>query len=168
VTNRILRKLVAVGLLAAAAVPSLYAQQSREKENQDANTQAYVALLMGDVSTSRTEIITTVMDLTSEEAAVFWPIYKEFDAELSKLGEQKLDVIRDYAEHYGSITDDKANQIVTRLFDLKDKRDALLKKTYGRVRAKMGGITAARFVQVENQILLLMDLQTSSKLPAVQ
>jgi hypothetical protein len=35
------------------------------------------------------------------------------------------------------------------------------------VRQSLGGITAARFIQVEDQLLLIIDLQIYSSLPVV-
>ena len=46
-------------------------------------------------------------------------------------------------------------------------RSELLAKYYDRVKQSLGGITAARFVQVENQLLLIIDLQIVSSLPLV-
>ena len=46
-------------------------------------------------------------------------------------------------------------------------RNELLAKYYGQVRNALGGITAARFLQVEHQLLLIIDLQIASSLPVV-
>jgi len=40
-----------------------------------------------------------------------------------------------------------------------------LAKYYDRVKQEMGAMTAARFVQVENQLLFIIDLQIASSLP---
>jgi hypothetical protein len=42
-----------------------------------------------------------------------------------------------------------------------------LAKYYELVKQALGGITAARFVQVEDQLLLIIDLQIDSSLPVV-
>jgi hypothetical protein len=42
-----------------------------------------------------------------------------------------------------------------------------LAKTYDRIKQAIGAITAARFAQVENQLLLIIDLQIASSLPVV-
>lgn len=165
--KRILHWLMAAGMMAAAG-PSLHAQQQKEQANREANIEAYIDLLRANVKKEKTRLIGAVMEFTPEEGSIFWPIYKGYDAELSKLGDQKLAVIREYAEHYGNITDEKADELVTKFLDVKTQRDALLRKCYGQVRSKMGGKAAARFIQVENQLLLLIDLQIASQLPAVE
>ena len=165
--NRILLCLIAAGMVTAAG-PSLHAQQQKEQANQEANIEAYIDLLRANVKTQKTQLIGAVMQFTPEEASLFWPIYKEYDTELTKLGDQKLAVIREYADHYGRITDEKADELVRKFLDVKSQRDALLRKCYEQIRSKMGGKEAARFIQVENQLLLLIDLQIASQLPAVE
>jgi hypothetical protein len=49
--------------------------------------------------------------------------------------------------------------------EFQKQRDELLSKYYLRVKQEMGAITAARFVQVEHQLLLIIDLQINSALP---
>ena len=39
-----------------------------------------------DVRTMKVAIITEVMGFTEEEDRAFWPIYREYDLEMSKLG----------------------------------------------------------------------------------
>ena len=46
-------------------------------------------------------------------------------------------------------------------------RSELLAKYYDRVKQSLGAFTAARFVQVEDQLLLIIDLQIDSSLPLV-
>jgi len=43
----------------------------------------------------------------------------------------------------------------------------LLAKYYERVKQALGAVTAARFVQVENQLPLLIDIQSASTLTIV-
>jgi hypothetical protein len=47
------------------------------------------------------------------------------------------------------------------------QRSELFAKTYERVKQSVGAITAARFAQIENQLLMIIDLQIASSLPVV-
>jgi hypothetical protein len=47
------------------------------------------------------------------------------------------------------------------------QRTELLEKAYEKIKTALGAVTAARFAQVENQLLLLIDLQIDSMLPVV-
>ena len=106
-----------------------------------------------------------VMQLDAEQAAKFWPVYSEYDAELAKLNDQRVANIEDYARSYGQMTDAKADELVQNAFNYRKQRSELLEKYYGRMKASLGSIEAARFVQIESQLLDIIDLQIASSLP---
>ena len=66
------------------------------------------------------------------------------------------------------LTDEQADEMVYGLLDVLVERTGLLRKYYDRVKGALDPITAARFVQVESQLLKLVDLQIMSSLPAVE
>ena len=107
------------------------------------------------------------MVLSADDAAKFWPIYSEYDAELTKLNVQRVANIKEYARVYNQMTDEKANDLIQRSLAYQKQRAELLAKTYERLKETVGAITAARFVQVEHQLLLIIDLQIASSLPIV-
>lgn len=137
-------------------------------ETQEANINAYVELLRSDVKTKKVAILTELMQLNDDQSAKFWPIYREYDFELQKLNDQKLAGIKEYAKNYQSMTDEKANELALLALALENKRNDLKKLYYEKVRDQLGGIIAARFLQIENQMLMVVDLQIASSLPIVE
>src|SRR5262249_30442010 len=71
---------------AKSAQPAAKDPQASEKESETLNLTAYAELLRSDVRAQKVAIITQVMDFTEAEDAAFWPIYREYDLEMSKLG----------------------------------------------------------------------------------
>jgi vacuolar-type H+-ATPase subunit D/Vma8 len=108
-----------------------------------------------------------VMALSADDAAKFWPIYSDYDAELTKLNTLRVQNIQDYAQNYTQMTDEKADALIQKVFDYQRQRAELIAKTYDRMKQSLGAITAARFLQVEHQLLLIIDLQIASSLPIV-
>ncbi len=141
----------------AAAAPSANAR--------DKNIQAYIDLLRADVRQQKAEMMGAVMLLSADDAAKFWPIYSEYDAALTKLNDQRVANIKEYARAYTQITDEKADELIQNALAYRKQRSELLAKTYDRVKQALGAITAARFVQVEDQLLSVIDLQIASQLP---
>ena len=129
--------------------------------------QSYFELLRQDLSTKKVAIITEVMQFTDQEAEVFWPLYREFDFEKSKIGDETLKLIKDYAAHFENITDEKAVELMNTNFDLQ-KKELDLKRNYLK---KFGEVIsparAVKFMQVMNQIELVIDIQISSQLPLI-
>ena len=66
------------------------------------------------------------------------------------------------------MTDAKADQLIQTALSYHKQRSELLAKYYERVKQALGGIEAARFIQVEDQLLLIIDLQIDSALPIVE
>jgi len=62
--------------------------------------ESYFELLRQDLATKKVALITEVMQFTNEESEVFWPLYREFDFENAKLGDEMLKLIKDYAAHF--------------------------------------------------------------------
>ncbi len=156
--------LLALGLAAGTASAQ---QAPSERQTRDANLSAYVELLRSDVRSQKVAFLTELMGLSDAEDLVFWPIYREYDAELSALQDQKVAGIREYVTHYGSMTDDLASSLADRVFDLEAKRTALKQKYHARMKAALSPRVAARFLQIENQLLMIVDLQIASALPVV-
>ena len=54
------------------------------------------------------------------------------------------------------------------MFALEKRRTKLKKKYFKKFEKALSAITAAKFIQVENQINLLIDLQIASDLPLIK
>jgi hypothetical protein len=107
------------------------------------------------------------MQLDIDQAAKFWPIYSEYDAALTKLNNSRLANIQEYARNYNQMTDAKADELIQKASDYRKRRLELLTTYYGRVKTALGAIQAARFLQIEDQLLQIIDLQIASSLPIV-
>ncbi len=149
-------------------LPAARPQENSQPTTADnKNIQAYIELLRSDVRQQKAENLGAVMQLSAADAAKFWPIYNEYDAELTKLNDLKVANIQEYARTYDQMTDEKADELVQKALAYRRQRSELLAKYYVRVKGKLGAITAARFLQVEDQLLLIIDLQIDSALPIV-
>ena len=138
---------------------------SPDMSAEEKNIQAYINLMRENVRQEKAQIMGSVLVLSAADAAKFWPIYNEYDAALNKLNDRRVENIKDYANSYDQLTDEKADQLIRNAIAYRNQRSALLEKTYKRVKQSLGAITAARFVQVENQLLEIIDLQIASELP---
>lgn len=141
--------------------------QSSKTEAQKKNIQEYIALMRANVRDQKAEILGAVMQLDVDEAGKFWPIYSEYDSELAKLNNLRVENIEDYSQNYSAMTNDKADQLVGKAIEYQKQRTELLEKYYERIKESLGAVTAARFLQVEHQLLLIIDLQIDSSLPIV-
>ncbi len=139
--------------------------KSAGTDTQKKNIQAYIDLMRANVRDQKAEIMGSVMQLNAQDAAKFWPIYSEYDTELTKVNDLRIANIKDYAQNYSQMTDAKADELVQNAVNYRRQRSELLVKYYGRMKGALGAVTAARFAQIEDQLLLIIDLQIASSLP---
>lgn len=142
--------------------------QASEKETTLLNLSAYAELLRSDVRVQKIAILTELMVFTDAEDAAFWPIYREYDGEMAKLGDERVAMIAEYAANYSALTDAIAEKLAAKALDLEARRQATKAKYYERMKKALSPRTALRFLQVEHQLLLLIDLQISASLPIVK
>ena len=162
-------KVAAACLFALTACsPLAYAQANSAAATADAreaNLRAYAQLLRSDIRAQKVAVIAEVMQFTEAEDAKFWPVYREYELELAKINDERIALIKDYATNYDALTDPVADRLAHGALDLEARRTAVKLKYYDRLKSVVSPKTAARFLQVENQILLLLDLQIASSLP---
>jgi hypothetical protein len=159
---------VALMLAAITTIGSAQTAKPPAADPRDVNLRAYVELLRSDVRSQKVAILTELMDFTEAEDAAFWPIYRAYDVELSAINDDRVKLIAEYAKSYDAMTDAVAERIARGALDLEGRRHALKLKYFDRIKAALSPKQAARFLQVENQLLLIIDLQISAALPVVK
>jgi hypothetical protein len=155
-----------LGLAAPAAAQGT--NPSATDDTRETNIHAYVELLRSDLRSQKVAIITDIMQFSEDEDAKFWPVYREYETELSAVNDDRIALIKEYAEAYGHITDAIADRLAHGALDLEARRNAVKAKYYEKFKTALSAKTAARFLQVENQILLILDLQIAASLPIAQ
>jgi hypothetical protein len=161
-------------ILPMVAATAAFTQDTSTNQNATANSdrelnlRAYTELLRADVKAKRVAIITEIMQFNDADAAIFWPLFRDYDHELSKLGDVKLQLITDYIKNYDDITNQKADELMSAALALEAQRAELKKKHFDIMKKALSARTAARFFQVENQMQQVVDLQISSNLPVAQ
>ena len=154
-------RLLAATLVAGAValVPSHARASSLESE---------IELLRSDLKTGKLEVVKDVLHVEGTRADAFWPLYRKYQLELDKIGDQRLALIKDYAAHYDNMTDEKAKTLVKQSLDLASQRTDLLKKYYKDFEKVLGSTDAARLIQVEHLIMALVDVQLGAEIPLIE
>ena len=160
-------KLSFLRLAMACIVAPLLVIPTVAGEQRVPNTEDYISLLRVDLRARKAQLVMESMELTVDEAGRFVAIYADYDKELSKINAERISVIRDFAAHFTNMEDPKARELLKKTFHLTRKRLDLLEKTARRVEKAFSGVLAARFAQIENQLLLMIDVQINSELPLI-
>ncbi len=129
---------------------------------------SYIEQLKAEIKTDRKVIIINTMQFTEQQSEVFWPIYDEYAYELEKLASQRIANIKDFAANYDSLTDKKADELINNSFNFLEDRLSLNKKYYKKFAEVLTPMVAAKYMQLEHQIQLVMDLNIAANLPLIK
>jgi hypothetical protein len=127
-----------------------------------------LALMRQDIKTQKVEIMGASLPLTDSEAAAFWPIYRDYDHQLSKLGDRRIAVIKKVFASYETMDEATAQKLVKESFAIAKNRTNLLEKYYTKISKNIGTVTAARWLQIENEMLTILDAQIIDEVPLVK
>jgi hypothetical protein len=168
--RHVMRRIAAVAIVLAAVGTTVRAQSAQvgETDTRTLNLSAYAELLRSDVRASKVAILTELVEFSESEDKAFWPLYREYDGEMAKLGDERVALVAEYAQNYAKLTDAVADRLTLKALDLESRRQAVKAKHFERIKAVLSPRTALRFLQVEHQLNLIIDLQISAALPIVQ
>jgi hypothetical protein len=135
---------------------------------EEQGLEKYIELLRQDLRAAKVAVITEFLPMSEAQAAEFWPIYREYELEKARLADEWLMILRDYADHYGDMSDSKAKEIFNEVIR-NDKKTLQLKQDYYRkLDRKLPSTLVTRFFQIENQVEMLVDLQIASEVPLIE
>lgn len=132
---------------------------------QSADT--YLELLRSDLKTQKKAVVAQTLELNELEAEKFWPIYRDYEYEATKVGDIWVEVIKEYAANYESLTDEKADELMMKSFEFAEAENDLNKKYYEKVKEVLGAKKAGKYTQIINRISMLIDLQTTAEIPLI-
>ena len=161
--------IAAVTMLSAgfAAAQTPAAKPAADPAKVRADIDKAVDAMRTDARAAKADILGKTMALDSTQAATFWPLYKQYEAEAKLLGDERVAIVEDFAEHLDSLDDAKAKGLLERQVALEDKKLALTKKYKDEMLKVLPAKTVARFLQVDSRLNKLAELTVASEIPLV-
>jgi len=160
-------KLRVLGMFAVLSVASgMLAQTTTPQSGSGIDSD--IALLRSDVQAQKIDVITHTMQFTDAQSQAFWPLYREFSGKQQTIGDQRVSIIKDYADSYDTLDDAKADELESRMIKFEEARTKLRAEYYPKFNKAIGAKQAAKFLQVDNRLTLLVDLQIASAVPIIQ
>jgi hypothetical protein len=132
---------------------------------EDFGMQSYEEVLRADLRAKHAEVIGKAMRLSGKEAEAFWPIFGDYQKDLKKLNDEKIDILKEYYRSYENLTGEKAYELAERVLDYEAGRVKLKRYYFKKFSKALSPQTAVKFFQVDNQVQALVDLQIASELP---
>ena len=155
---------LSTGLAGAQTQSAAATDAAKAREEMDKAVDA----MRKDARATKADILGKTLALDSTQAAAFWPVYKQYEAELASVNNDRVAIIQDLTEHFSSLTDTKAQGLIERQIAFQEKRLAVVKKYKDEFLKVLPAKTVARFLQVDSRLNVLLDLAAASQIPLVQ
>ena len=134
-------------------------------QDQEPTIDSTIAVVRANMQADRTALITTGMNFNNKDGAAFWPIYKQYEYERSKLDDRRVAVIKEYTQKYPNLTDAEAKAMADQLLDCDSRLAVLKQKYYKKFNKMLPALTVSKFFQLERRVDLMMDMQVEASLP---
>jgi hypothetical protein len=174
--KRKMKKPLALALIVAAWTASsvtVGAQTGTQPSAPQGNGQHVLSsqeldMLRKDIRSQKKQLMAQNLKLTDEQATKFWPVYDQYTAELVKINNKKYATIQQFADRFGTLTDDQAMSLIQQWLSV-DAQVAQLRSKYLPIMAQaIGGKLAATWAQLDRRLQMMIDLQLGARVPLVQ
>jgi len=125
-------------------------------------------MIKRDINVESRSIVANAISLTPGTETAFWSLYNDMEGELDGLSDKRAANIKKFADHYTNLTDDIANDLAMTYFDISQSRIKIYKTYYKKIGKVISKKEAARFIQVVDQIQLLIDIQIAAQMPLIE
>lgn len=112
-------------------------------------------------------MVDAYMGFSEADAAVFWPQYEAYEVSRKELGKERVMILEDYAKNYATLSPEKAHELVNKSVANTIAHQKLLKKTFKKMSKSVGAVSAAKFVQMENYFITMIQITIQENIPFV-
>jgi len=112
-------------------------------------------------------LVAQAMELTQSEADKFWPVYESYQKDLIKLADREIELIKEYARTYKSMTNEEAAKLMSEFLDIEGDYQQTRREYVPKFRDMLSDIKVARYFQIENKIKALVDYELADKIPLI-
>ncbi len=119
------------------------------------------------VESERRTVFMSAMDLEASADSVFWVLFNEYEADLDKLRAEYVQDLGIYAEKYNTMTAEDADELMTRHYAREVSHTKTQRAYYKKMKKQINALTAARFVQVDNAVSMIMRLSIMDEFPFI-
>jgi hypothetical protein len=114
--------------------------------------QSDIAVIRADNEADRQALVASNMQLSDAQATSFWPVYREYRAELGKTGDRLIKLVTDYAKSYDTLTDAQATAMVSEMMAIRKENLKIAEKFVPKFNGVLPPKMVMRYFQIENKL----------------
>jgi hypothetical protein len=127
----------------------------------------YIEIARDVLNTEKKAAVAEAMQLSGEESAPFWELYNEYNLEANKVHNQRIALIKDFANNYESLSNEKADELWMGVISYQQQLLKLKKSYYKKFKKILSAGDAARYFQIENKIEALINANLAAEIPLI-
>jgi hypothetical protein len=140
----------------------LYAQSPSATAERD------IAISRQIINDKRNTALAFNMSFTEEEKTAFWPLYRKYRDAMSNVATRQLDVIVDYANHYGNMTEDKAQELLDRSLIYEEQAIKVKQLYVDKFRRILPNTKVTRLMQIESRMDTAIKMKLAEGIPLME
>jgi hypothetical protein len=126
-------------------------------------------ILREKVKADKKLLVATNMELTESEAKGFWPVYEQYQKDLTAINQRIVKLIESYAADYRAktLTDEKAKKLIDELVAIEQAEAGLKTSSVPKLSKVLPPKKVARYLQIENKIRAVVKYGLAEGVPLV-
>jgi Spy/CpxP family protein refolding chaperone len=120
-----------------------------------------------ELQAKRADIMAKGLTLTADQAAKFWPLFQQFQAEQDAIVDGQIAATQKYAETFDSLTDADALAYVNALLSRDDAMNELRVAWLAKFQDVVPARVAARAIQLDRRLSQVAQVKVSSEIPLI-
>ena len=126
-----------------------------------------VDLMQSAFGMDKKALVTNFVHPSPGEKDAFWKLYDEYEAQRKELGKQRIELLKQYADQYLTMTGVDADAWTKKVIALQKKTDKLIADYYTKIKKISDGVVATQFYQIENYILAAIRAKILQNIPFI-
>jgi hypothetical protein len=153
-------------LTLAAAITILVVSPVLSQDKPADNMQ----ILLEKIKADKKLLVAANMELTESEAKGFWPVYEEYQKDLTAIYQRIAKLIDSYAAEYqaNTLTDEKARKLTAELVAIQQADGGLQASYVPKLSKVLPPKKVARYLQIENKIRAALKYELAANIPMVE
>jgi uncharacterized membrane protein len=163
--GEVMRNVMIVCVMSLLLTPLIWAQTVDVSATPITDTD--IQLLRSNLQAGKNHVIADTMKFTDAESGSFWPVYRDYARDQQAIGDQRVQLIKDYAKNFDTMDNPKAKDMAQRLMTIDSDYLQLRERYWSKFEQALGAKRAAKFYQVDNRLTMMINVQLAADVPLI-
>lgn len=119
------------------------------------------------VESERRTVFMNAMNLQAGQDSTFWNLYNQYETELDAIRAEYINDLGTYAKKFNNMTAEDATMLTKNHYAREKSRMKAQMKYYKKMAKEIDPMTAARFIQVDDAVSMILRLSIMDEFPFI-